>query len=50
VLGVLRRVPAGYPQSHKDEERRVAFKCDLCMSREGGPVCVEVCDQGRDNL
>jgi len=24
---------------------RKAFKCDLCQGREGGPVCIEVCDK-----
>jgi anaerobic carbon-monoxide dehydrogenase iron sulfur subunit len=38
--------PQDIPRVTKDEERKVAFKCDLCMGREGGPVCVEVCDRG----
>jgi len=29
-----------------DEESSKAIKCDLCMGRKGGPVCVEVCDKG----
>ena len=29
-----------------DGEKEVAFKCDLCRGREGGPVCVEYCDYG----
>jgi Fe-S-cluster-containing hydrogenase component 2 len=30
----------------KNEAAKVATKCDLCRGREGGPVCVEVCDRG----
>jgi Fe-S-cluster-containing hydrogenase component 2 len=28
-----------------DIENQVAVKCDLCKDREGGPVCVEVCNR-----
>ena len=28
---------------NKVERQRVYFKCDLCYTREQGPVCVEVC-------
>jgi len=24
-------------------EKKIAFKCDLCRGREGGPICVEYC-------
>ena len=27
-----------------------AIKCDLCMGRKSGPVCVEVCDKGAPTL
>jgi Fe-S-cluster-containing hydrogenase component 2 len=26
-------------------ETKIAFKCDLCMNREDGPVCIEYCSQ-----
>lgn len=26
-----------------NEEKEVAFKCDLCRGRVGGPICVEFC-------
>lgn len=29
-----------------NEERQVAFKCDLCRGRESGPICVEYCPVG----
>ena len=28
-----------------NQDRNVAFKCDLCRSRENGPVCIEYCGQ-----
>jgi Fe-S-cluster-containing hydrogenase component 2 len=37
--------PLDPPRISLDPERRVAIKCDLCKDREGGPVCVEVCDR-----
>ena len=29
-----------------DDEKSVAFKCDLCRGRAGGPICVEYCAFG----
>ena len=29
-----------------NEEKEVAFKCDLCRGREGGQICVEYCPVG----
>jgi len=26
-----------------DKEKIVAYKCDLCAGRSGGPACVEAC-------
>jgi Fe-S-cluster-containing hydrogenase component 2 len=28
---------------HRYEKDNKAYKCDLCMGREGGPICVEYC-------
>jgi len=37
--------PFEVPRINIDLENKVAIKCDLCKGREGGPVCVEVCDR-----
>ncbi len=29
-----------------DEEKQVAYKCDLCIGREGEPICVAYCPVG----
>jgi Fe-S-cluster-containing hydrogenase component 2 len=31
------------PRIRINTEKKVAFKCDLCRGREGGPICVEYC-------
>jgi len=31
------------PRIKINAEKNVAFKCDLCRRREGGPICVEYC-------
>jgi Fe-S-cluster-containing dehydrogenase component len=33
--------PWDVPKRHPD--RRLSLKCDLCMGRDGGPLCVEMC-------
>ena len=33
--------PWDVPRRHP--ERRLAIKCDLCVERAGGPLCVEMC-------
>ena len=33
--------PWDTPKLHR--ELRIAIKCDLCIGRDGGPLCVEVC-------
>ncbi len=34
------------PRVRFNEDQNVAFKCDLCRGREGGPACVEYCKHG----
>jgi electron transport protein HydN len=34
------------PNIALDDEKAVAFKCDLCRGRAGGPICVEYCAYG----
>ncbi len=29
-----------------NDQKEVAFKCDLCMDRADGPICVEYCNHG----
>jgi Fe-S-cluster-containing hydrogenase component 2 len=29
-----------------DQSRGVYVKCDLCLGRDGGPICVEICQMG----
>ncbi|MBL7063411.1 MAG: 4Fe-4S dicluster domain-containing protein [Anaerolineae bacterium] len=35
--------PFDPPRVMYNEEKGVAFKCDLCRGREEGPICVEYC-------
>jgi Fe-S-cluster-containing hydrogenase component 2 len=35
--------PFDPPRIKINEEKNVAFKCNLCKGREGGPICVEYC-------
>jgi Fe-S-cluster-containing hydrogenase component 2 len=35
--------PFDPPRVKISAEKNVAFKCDLCRGREGGPICVEYC-------
>jgi Fe-S-cluster-containing hydrogenase component 2 len=35
--------PFDPPRIKINAEKNVAFKCDLCRGREGGPICVEYC-------
>jgi len=35
--------PFDPPRIKMNAEKNVAFKCDLCRGREGGPLCVEYC-------
>lgn len=35
--------PFDPPEIKYNAEKNVAFKCDLCRGREGGPICVEYC-------
>ncbi|MDR0863236.1 MAG: 4Fe-4S dicluster domain-containing protein [Oscillospiraceae bacterium] len=38
-----RACPYDPPRVNYDRERKLARKCDLCRTREGGPACVEWC-------
>jgi Fe-S-cluster-containing hydrogenase component 2 len=38
--------PFNPPNIRLNDERTVAFKCDLCRGRAGGPICVEYCAFG----
>jgi len=35
--------PFDPPKIRINAEKNVAFKCDLCRGREGGPICIEYC-------
>lgn len=35
--------PTDPPGLKFDEENEIAFKCDLCIDRDGGPICTEYC-------
>jgi Fe-S-cluster-containing hydrogenase component 2 len=35
--------PFDPPRIRINTGKNVAFKCDLCRGREGGPICVEYC-------
>ena len=35
--------PFDPPRIKINKDKNVAFKCDLCRGREGGPICVEYC-------
>jgi Fe-S-cluster-containing hydrogenase component 2 len=39
----VKACPFDPPRIKINAEKNVAFKCDLCMGREGGPICVEYC-------
>lgn len=38
--------PFDPPRIKINAEKNVAFKCDLCRGRDGGPICVEFCPFG----
>jgi Fe-S-cluster-containing hydrogenase component 2 len=35
--------PFDPPRIKINAQKNVAFKCDLCRERKGGPICVEYC-------
>ena len=42
-LACLDACPFDPPGVKFDTGKGVAFKCDLCRDRDGGPICVEYC-------
>ena len=42
----IQACPFDPPEIKFNDERNVAFKCDLCRDRDGGPICVEYCPVG----
>jgi Fe-S-cluster-containing hydrogenase component 2 len=42
-LACIDACPFDPPGVKSDTEKGIAFKCDLCRGRDGGPVCVEYC-------
>ncbi len=41
----LKACPFEEPRISIDKKKKVAVKCDLCMKRPSGPVCVQLCDR-----
>jgi electron transport protein HydN len=41
----LKACPFEEPRISIDKKKKVAVKCDLCMNRPSGPVCVQICDR-----
>jgi Fe-S-cluster-containing dehydrogenase component len=42
----LEACPFDPPRIKFNEEKQVGYKCDLCIGREGGPICVTYCPVG----